>query len=252
MRKKYFLAATAVALGLAAIACANVRSQDIKSSGFDANYLVTTNDATQTADAEAWYQSGSSYIELTGDDTASCDGKSLGYFRAPITNAITYSASVPRHPAGQTYAFLLHRADGDYTATVAQPPSTTIAAPAQNALVRVTDPITITWTPGNGGTVDIEISDTLRECVQGSQNVPDTGTFIFSGVSVKGATDAGVGSDAGAIDGGSSSTSSQCKPGMNGQITITHRTTGSATSPGLNNVSISARQVDSIPIRLDF
>jgi hypothetical protein len=177
MARALILMSLAGALALAG--CTSTHSDNVKTQGMSASFVISGEDADQQVTARATFQVGSTYVDLVGDDEVSCDGVKLGR-DASILGSISYTALVPRKaPSGQ-YVFELSRDDGDYESYGTAPALVHMTAPAEGTTVALSHPTTVKWAAAKNGSLTLSagapgcvISDVFSpESDQSSYTVP--------------------------------------------------------------------------------
>lgn len=144
--KKYLMM---ILMSLLIISCAKTKSDNIKTSGFYANYSVTgsqANTALVSCSASFQVESGGTYIDLSSGDSVTCNGQSMS--RSELAGIVTYSASVA-YQVGGTYEIVLTRTgESPYSSTVTLPEAVTGISPTSGSYSKGAQ-INYSWTPSS-------------------------------------------------------------------------------------------------------
>jgi hypothetical protein len=148
--KKYLLAAGVMA-ALIGIGCAKTESENIKTSGFYANYNINVSSATPTTlSCEAYFtvEANGTYIDLSDSDTVTCNGQAMS--KSVIGNIVTYSTNLTA-TVGGTYTIVLTRSgESPYSATVTLPEAVAGTTPADGSNTHAKgSQLNYTWTPSS-------------------------------------------------------------------------------------------------------
>ncbi len=170
-------------IGLGAVAssllsgCTSTPSTNIKSTGIDARFSVDGANGAAIVAASATFKVGATYLDLQGGDEAYCEGVRMS--GTSVIGAITYSATIPRKPTGESYTFELRRpGESPYVGTVVQLDTVSISSPANAATVSGAAPGSVTWNAGTRGSVDVSING---NCIfkQNTTLAADSTTYAF-------------------------------------------------------------------------
>lgn len=151
------MARTLILTSLAVLAlagCTSTHSDNVKTQGMSASFVVLGQDADQQVRARATFQVGSTYIDLVGNDEVSCDGVKLAR-DASIVGSVLYSALVPRKAPSEKYVFELKRNDGDYKSYGTAPALVQMTAPAEGTALKLSQPTTVQWTAARNGSLTL-------------------------------------------------------------------------------------------------
>lgn len=143
----------------AAAGCTSTHSDNVKTQGMTATFLVEGQDADQQVSARAMFQVGSTYVDLVGSDTIYCDGIKLGRDQS-VVGSIAYIGLVPRKAPSDQYVFKFSRADGTYTSYGTAPALVSTTAPAEGATLKLSQPISVQWAAAQSGSLTLSAGGT--------------------------------------------------------------------------------------------
>lgn len=147
-----------VSLATTSVACQSANSENVKTPGIAASFRMTDSLSGAVA-AHAELMIGSTYIDLSGGDSLSCDGIKLGKHEG-LLNDILYDANVPRRQPGDSYAFEFRRPDFGEThlSYAVAPDPVVISAPSNGASVSAKSSISVAWATAAQGSISISVS----------------------------------------------------------------------------------------------
>jgi hypothetical protein len=130
----------------------------VKPPGIAASFRVTDQLSGPVA-AHAELKIGSTYIDLSGGDTLSCDGIKLGKHEG-LLNEVLYDGSVTRRQPGDSYVFEFRRPDfaESHLSYAVAPDPVVISVPGNGAVVSAKSPISVAWTTAAQGSIGISVT----------------------------------------------------------------------------------------------
>lgn len=143
---------------MALVGCQSANSENVRTPGIAANFRVTDQNSGTVA-AHVELKIGSTYIDLSGGDTLSCDGVKLGK-REGLLNEVLYDASVPRRQPGDRYVFEFRRPDfaESHSSYAVAPDPVVISAPGNGAIVSSKSAVSVAWTAAVQGSIGISVT----------------------------------------------------------------------------------------------
>lgn len=156
--------------------CAKTDSDNIKTSGFYADYTVKTlasNSSVATCSATFRVEAGGTYIDLSSGDTVTCNGQSMS--RSEILGIVTYSANLTA-TAGATYTIVLTRAgESPYSSSVTLPEAVSPTSPAQGASAVKGNALSFSWATSSNSTDAMVVS--ASSVTSGDNKCPSSSYF---------------------------------------------------------------------------
>jgi hypothetical protein len=282
MRTKNLALVAGVASGGAVaivVACSDVNSEDVKTTGIDAHYAVVgTGPDPSSVAATAYFKTGSSYLDLTpGQDQVTFESVALTRTKG-LLNDIEYVGKAGKKAPGTMYTFAFTRPGESHVATVAEPPPVSITEPAAGAHIVTSAPFYVRWKAEGTGKITITFTAGSQSYTNAdggalvgcggttSFDVDDTGEHMFASVQVlppapvaEGGAEGGVdgGADGGPPEAGSDGASAEagspaCPASANGAVTVARRVQGAAAAgSGLKSVSIYAEESSDVAVVFD-
>jgi hypothetical protein len=144
--KVNFLSALAMTMVLV-LGCAKTNSDNIKTSGFYAEYTVAVDATTNTVakcSASFRVEAGGTFIDLSANDTVTCNGQSMA--RSEIAGIVTYSTNLTATVGGIYTVVLTRSGESPYSASVTLPAAVVTSAPANNGSFSKGAPLSLAWT----------------------------------------------------------------------------------------------------------
>ena len=152
-----FLSGTLMASSLLATGCAQVDSEDLKTSGMYANIRVKAKDTTTAevgVDLTAGSGGAASKVNLTQGDTltavAGGQNQTLSQtYTVKLVNDLHYRTAFDFDGSGEAFTIALQRDAGQSApdSTVTLPAAFSITAPTEGASLSAGDTLTVTWDP---------------------------------------------------------------------------------------------------------
>lgn len=158
------------------VSCAKTDSDNIKTSGFYADYQVRTqasNSSIAVCSASFRVEAGGTFIDLSSGDFVTCNGQSMS--RSEVLGMVTYTANVAA-TVGGTYALVLTRAgESPYTANVTLPSAVVPTSPANGTSSSKGSALNFSWTP-SANSSDAMLVSTVK-VTGGDTKCPETSYF---------------------------------------------------------------------------
>ncbi len=156
--------------------CAKTNSDNIKTSGFYAEYSVSVDSSSPTVAkcvASFRVESGGTFIDLTTGDTVTCNGQAMS--RSEIAGMVSYTVNLTG-TVGATYTVLLTRSgESPYSATVTLPDPITTISPVNGASASKGAGLSFSWTPSSNASDAMLVSTT--SVTGGDTNCPYSASY---------------------------------------------------------------------------